>query len=81
MNNAKTILFLKSYRYSLHAFGKALGTGVRDFELNDVTTLNDKLGAPYIILTGKALEIAGDKNISVSISHTKEYATAIVIIY
>ncbi|HHX56562.1 MAG TPA: holo-ACP synthase [Clostridiales bacterium] len=63
------------------AFGKALGTGVRDFELNDVTTLNDKLGAPYIILTGKALEIAGDKNISVSISHTKEYATAIVIIY
>ncbi|NLK70905.1 MAG: holo-ACP synthase [Clostridiales bacterium] len=63
------------------AFGKALGIGVREFELNEVATLNDELGAPYIVLKGKALEIAGDKNISVSISHTKEYATAIVIIY
>ncbi|NLP26289.1 MAG: holo-ACP synthase [Clostridiales bacterium] len=63
------------------AFGKALGTGIRDFELDEVTTLNDELGAPRIILTGKALEMVGDRKISVSISHTKKYATAIVIIY
>jgi holo-[acyl-carrier-protein] synthase len=63
------------------AFGKALRTGVRNFELNEISTLNDELGAPYITLTGKANEAANGKNISVSISHTKEYATATVIIY
>lgn len=63
------------------AFAKALGTGVRGFELSEVSTLSDSLGCPYISLKGKALELAGDYKFSVSISHTKEYATAIVIMY
>lgn len=62
------------------AFSKALGTGVRNFSLNEVSTLNDNLGCPYIVLTGEAKELAKDFKISVSISHTKEYATAIVIL-
>lgn len=62
------------------AFGKALGTGVRDFELNDVSTINDDLGAPHVVLTGKALELAGNSEIKVSISHTKKYATAVVML-
>jgi len=62
------------------AFSKALGTGVRDFSLNEISTLNDDLGCPFIILSGNAKIIAKDYKISVSISHTKEYATAIVIL-
>lgn len=63
------------------AFGKALGTGVRNFELNEVSTLNDELGCPYLVLTGDALKAAGDRKFSVSITHTKEYASAVVIAY
>lgn len=63
------------------AFSKALGTGVRDFSLDEITTLNDELGAPYIKLTGKAAELLGKRRLSVSITHTKQYASAVVIIY
>lgn len=63
------------------AFGKSLGTGVRDFELCEVSVLRDNLGAPYLELSGKAKEIARSRGLdfSVSISHSKEYATAVVI--
>lgn len=65
------------------SFGKALGTGVRDFELTNVSCLRDEMGCPYLELTGNALEIASKNNLdfSVSISHTKEYATAVVIAF
>ena len=63
------------------AFGKALGTGICAFDLREVSTLNDDAGAPYLKLTGKALELLGNRKTSVSISHTKEYATAAVIIF
>lgn len=62
------------------AFSKALGTGVRNFSLNEVSTLNDPLGCPYVVLSGYAKELAKGFKVSVSISHTKEYATAIVIL-
>ncbi len=62
------------------AFSKALGTGVRNFSLNEVSTLNDPLGCPYVVLSGDAKELAKGFKVSVSISHTKEYATAIVIL-
>ena len=63
------------------AFAKALGTGVRGFELNEVSVLRDELGAPYFKLSGKALEIARGLNITprVSLSHSDEYAVAFVI--
>ncbi|MDO5559595.1 MAG: holo-ACP synthase [Oscillospiraceae bacterium] len=63
------------------AFSKALGTGVRNFELDEVSTLNDELGRPYIVLSGNALRLLGDRSVSVSITHTKTYAQAAVIIY
>lgn len=63
------------------AFGKALGTGVRNFELDEVSTLNDELGRPYLVLTGNAKKLLDGRNVSVSITHTKEYAQAAVIIY
>lgn len=65
------------------AFSKALGTGVRGFSLNEVSVLRDDLGAPYLELEGKALEIAENRNLefSVSITHTNELAEAIVVAY
>lgn len=63
------------------AFSKALGTGIRGFELNEVSVLRDELGAPYIELEGDALQIAESRGLefSVSITHTKELAQAVVL--
>ncbi|UCF69817.1 MAG: holo-ACP synthase [candidate division WOR-3 bacterium] len=66
------------------AFFKAIKSGWRrGVTFSDVIVLNEPSGAPYIKLTGKAKEIAdslGVKKIFVSISHTTDLATGIVII-
>ena len=63
------------------AFSKALGTGVRGFELTEVEVLRDDMGKPYFYLSGKARAIAESKNLvfSVSLSHEKDKAIAFVI--
>ena len=63
------------------AFSKALGTGVAGFSLNEVSVLRDKRGAPYIELSGRAEELAKEKSFTVSLTHTRLDATAIVIAY
>lgn len=65
------------------AFAKALGTGVRGFSLSEVSVLRDSIGSPYLSLSGKARAIAEREKLtfSISISHSKQYATAIVIAY
>ena len=65
------------------AFSKALGTGVRGFELTDVEVLRDELGAPYYRLSGRAKEIADRRGLSfsVSITHTGELAEAVCIAF
>ncbi|MBQ6896804.1 MAG: holo-ACP synthase [Oscillospiraceae bacterium] len=63
------------------AFSKALGTGVRGFELTEVEILRDDMGKPYFFLSGKAREIAESRNLvfSVSLSHEKDRAIAFVV--
>lgn len=63
------------------AFSKALGTGVRGFELAEVEILRDDMGKPYFQLSGRAKEIAEEKNLvfSVSLSHEKDKAIAFVV--
>ncbi len=63
------------------AFSKAIGTGIKGFSLDEVQTLHDNEGKPYLTLSGNALKIAKEKSLifNVSISHEKKYATAIVI--
>ncbi len=63
------------------AFSKAMGTGIRGFRLCEVELLRDELGAPYLKLSGNALKMALEKGLrfSVSVTHTKELATVIVI--
>lgn len=63
------------------AFSKALGTGVRDFSLNEVSVLRDDNGKPFLELSGNALKIAKELSFSVSISHTDTLANAVVIAY
>lgn len=65
------------------AFAKAVKTGVRDFSMNEIAVLRDDLGAPYLELYGNAKALADSLNLAfdVSISHTKQYATAVVIAY
>ena len=52
---------------------KALGGGF----IREVVVLHNDNGKPYVNLLGKTKELLGDKKIEISISHTKEYATAI----
>ena len=62
---------------------KALGLGLRGVNWKDIEVLNNKLGQPVIKLTGKLKEITFEKDIDryfLTISHTKEYAIAQVIL-
>ena len=62
------------------AFSKALGTGVRGFTLKDVEILHDNLGKPYINVYNRAKELLGGGKVFLSLSHSDEYATAMVVI-
>ncbi|MDP1662639.1 MAG: holo-ACP synthase [Phycisphaerales bacterium] len=64
---------------------KALGTGLASgITWQEVSIINDAAGAPKLIITGRALEIAESLGVSgslVSLSHTKQHAIASVILY
>jgi holo-[acyl-carrier protein] synthase len=62
---------------------KAVKTGWRrGVQFKDIIVLNEKSGAPYVILHGKVKKIAdslGVRNIHVSISHTKDVAVGLAL--
>jgi len=62
------------------AFAKALGCGFRGFSYLDIEVLRDPLGAPVLTAKGLAAELLGDAKVSVSMTHTKGTAGAVVII-
>jgi holo-[acyl-carrier protein] synthase len=67
---------------SKEAVMKLLGTGNRGVAWREIETLNHPSGKPFIRLNGRAKEVAGKlgiKEIDVSMSHSKEYATATAI--
>jgi len=63
------------------AFGKALGTGISGFALAEVQLLRRENGSPYLVFSGRALRMVQKSNadFSVSITHTRLYAAAVVI--
>lgn len=63
------------------AFSKALGCGVRGFYLSDISVLRNALGAPYYELSGTALTLAADLTFELSLTHTRQYAAAMVVAY
>ncbi len=60
------------------AVSKALGTGISGFSMRDIEILHRENGCPYVHLHGGAAELMAKMNgrVSVSMSHTKEYAVA-----
>lgn len=61
---------------------KALGTGLREGSLQEIAVDNDGLGKPLVHLSGHFAMLAkqlGVKNIQISLSHSRELATAYVI--
>ena len=67
---------------SKEAVMKVLGTGNRGVAWREIETLYHPSGKPFIRLNNRAKEVAkklGLKEIDVSMSHSKEYATAVAI--
>ena len=63
---------------------KALGTGVRGVGWKDIEVARRKSGAPYVLLHNRALlraEKLGMKELSLSMSHSRDYAVAFVVGY
>ena len=61
---------------------KVLGTGNRGVAWREIEVLFHDSGKPFIRLNGRAVKEAkklGIKEIDVSMSHSKEYATAVAI--
>jgi holo-[acyl-carrier protein] synthase len=61
---------------------KALGTGIGPVGWLEVETLHKPSGEPYLLLHGRASRVAktlGLTNWSVSLSHSHEYAIAVVV--
>lgn len=57
------------------AFSKAYGTGIsREVSFQDIEVVNDELGKPFVLFPKERLKI------HLSISHSKEYAVAQVVI-
>jgi holo-[acyl-carrier protein] synthase len=64
------------------AVSKALGTGIGDVGWQDIEILRAESGAPVLSLHGYAERLAtqlGLKTWSVSLSHTREHAIAMVV--
>lgn len=71
----RQIEFLAGRFAAKEAFSKAAGTGIGKLSFQDIQILNEGSGAPFI--SAKGFE---PSNIYLSISHSKEYAVAQVII-
>lgn len=66
------------------ALFKALGTGHRGImSFREIEIANDGGGKPQVTLAGKVQEVAqglGVQKVHVSLSHTREYAAAVVVL-
>ena len=65
------------------AFAKSIGTGFRGIYPSDISILRNAVGQPFISLSESAKEIVSKEKykFSVSLSHSKLYATAVVVAY
>jgi holo-[acyl-carrier protein] synthase len=60
---------------------KAIGTGLsQGVRWRDVEVLGDEHGIPQVALKGRLKVLVGDGKVLLSLSHTRHYATAVVII-
>ena len=62
------------------AISKAFGTGVRGFKLTDMEILGDEMGKPVASLKGELAERYKNHRLEISISHSRDYATAVAVL-
>ncbi|MEO0071995.1 MAG: holo-ACP synthase [candidate division WOR-3 bacterium] len=63
------------------AFSKALGTGLRGkIFWREINVIDNEKTPPYLEITGNAKEILKNRRTFLSLTHTREYAVAVVII-
>ncbi|KAF3362141.1 Holo-[acyl-carrier-protein] synthase [Chlamydiales bacterium STE3] len=63
------------------AVAKALGTGFsKELSFLDISIQNGPRGNPLVLLSSAVMEHFGNPNILISISHCKEYATAVALL-
>ncbi len=77
------VLSLAARFAAKEAFGKALGTGMRNLVLKDIQVVNSHNGKPSIKLFGSArsaLERHNGVSVHLSLTHEEHSAVAIVII-
>jgi holo-[acyl-carrier protein] synthase len=74
LNNHRKIEYAAGRFAAKEAFAKALGTGLRNLNLQDIETLTNDFGAPYV---AKAPFLG---KVWVSISHTEKTAVAQIIL-
>lgn len=66
------------------AAAKALGTGIGDVEWVDIEVVNGRRGEPKLVFHGAANDLAESLNLSewsVSLTHTREHAVALVVLH
>lgn len=65
------------------AFVKSIGTGFRGVKLSEIEVLRADSGKPYFKLSGEIQKMVREKNLkfSVSLTHTKTHATAVVLCF
>ncbi len=64
------------------AFSKAMGTGMRrGVRFRDIEVINLPSGKPVLRLYGRVKELAGDASFDVSITHTEDFAIAVVVLF
>jgi len=63
------------------AFSKALGTGLRGkISWRDIVVIDNEKSRPELEINGRAKKLLNERNTFLSITHTENYASAIVII-
>ncbi|MEG1499801.1 MAG: holo-ACP synthase [Clostridia bacterium] len=64
------------------AFLKAVGIGISKMDVFlDIEVLHEESGRPFLQISGDCKEFVLGKSVDVSISHEKEYAIAVCIIF
>ncbi|SCA63797.1 Holo-[acyl-carrier-protein] synthase [Chlamydiales bacterium SCGC AG-110-M15] len=62
------------------AIAKALGTGFGEYlGMTDMWILNDKMGKPEVFFSDQVMESFKQPKVLISISHSKDYASAVAV--
>lgn len=74
-SNRRKLEFLAGRFAAKEAFAKATGRGIGELSFRDIEVLTDENGAPWVKVEGFS-----DSNILISITHSRDYAVAQVVI-